>query len=68
MHRYNKLFSTFSKITNYSNNVYLCQALPYINGALNNFLTNHVINEEAKRTNFSYVIEQYSKYKTGEIR
>ncbi|OAD53208.1 LisH domain-containing protein ARMC9 [Eufriesea mexicana] len=43
-------------------------ALPYINGALNNFLTNHVINEEAKRIKLSSVIEQYSKYKTGEIR
>ncbi|XP_033348199.1 lisH domain-containing protein ARMC9-like isoform X3 [Bombus vosnesenskii] len=43
-------------------------ALPYINGALNNFLTNHVFNEEAKRIKFSSIIEQYSKYKTGEIR
>ncbi|KOC65317.1 LisH domain-containing protein ARMC9 [Habropoda laboriosa] len=43
-------------------------ALPYINGTLNNFLTNHVINEEAKKMKFSAVLEQYSKYKTGEIR
>lgn len=42
--------------------------LPYINGALNNFLTNYVINEEAKKLKFSSVIEQFSKYKTGEIR
>lgn len=48
--------------------MYLNQALPYINGALNNFLTNHVFNEEAKRIKFSSIIEQYSKYKTGEIR
>ncbi|KOX75814.1 LisH domain-containing protein ARMC9 [Melipona quadrifasciata] len=43
-------------------------ALPYINGALNNFLTNPSINEEARRIKFSSIIEQYSKYKTGEIR
>ncbi|XP_012141262.1 lisH domain-containing protein ARMC9 isoform X2 [Megachile rotundata] len=43
-------------------------ALPYINGALNNFLTNYTINEEAKRMKFSSMLEQYSKYKTGEIR
>ncbi|CAK9800849.1 LisH domain-containing protein ARMC9 [Anthophora quadrimaculata] len=43
-------------------------ALPYINGALNNFLTNRVINEEAKKMKFSAILEQYSKCKTGKIR
>ncbi|XP_034187892.2 lisH domain-containing protein ARMC9 isoform X2 [Osmia lignaria lignaria] len=43
-------------------------ALPYVNGALNNFLTNYKINEEAKKMKFSSMLEQYSKYKTGEIR
>ncbi|XP_076376565.1 lisH domain-containing protein ARMC9 isoform X1 [Megalopta genalis] len=42
--------------------------LPYITGALNHFLTNHDINEEAKKMKFSSVLEQYSKYKDGEIR
>ncbi|XP_076231431.1 lisH domain-containing protein ARMC9 [Calliopsis andreniformis] len=41
---------------------------PYINGALNNFLLNHTINEEAKKMNLSSVIEQYTKHKTGETR
>ncbi|CAL7938985.1 unnamed protein product [Xylocopa violacea] len=43
-------------------------ALQYINGALNNFLTNHTINEEAKKMKFASIIEEYSKYKTGEMR
>ncbi|XP_076294832.1 lisH domain-containing protein ARMC9 [Lasioglossum baleicum] len=42
--------------------------LPYITGALNHFLTNHSINEEAKKMKFSRVLEQYSKYKDGEVR
>ncbi|XP_078039555.1 lisH domain-containing protein ARMC9 isoform X2 [Augochlora pura] len=42
--------------------------LPYITGALNHFLTNHEINEEAKKMKFSSVLEQYGKYKDGEIR
>ncbi|XP_026675323.1 lisH domain-containing protein ARMC9-like isoform X2 [Ceratina calcarata] len=43
-------------------------ALPYINGALTNFLMNHTINDEAKKMKLSSVVEQYSKYKSGEIR
>ncbi|XP_015435953.1 PREDICTED: lisH domain-containing protein ARMC9-like [Dufourea novaeangliae] len=42
--------------------------LPYVTGALNNFLRNHAINEEAKKMKFSSTLEQYSKYKDGEAR
>ncbi|XP_076644260.1 lisH domain-containing protein ARMC9 isoform X2 [Halictus rubicundus] len=42
--------------------------LPYITGALNHFLTNHSINEEAKKMKFSRILEQYIKYKDGEVR
>ncbi|XP_077261846.1 lisH domain-containing protein ARMC9 isoform X2 [Temnothorax americanus] len=44
-------------------------SLPYINGALNNFLTNPIINEEAKRIKHSNISEYLgSKQKTAEIR
>ncbi|XP_053986442.1 lisH domain-containing protein ARMC9-like isoform X1 [Hylaeus volcanicus] len=43
-------------------------ALPYVNGALNNFLTNRTINEEAKRLKFSSLLEQYGRHKDGEVR
>ncbi|XP_076681727.1 lisH domain-containing protein ARMC9 isoform X2 [Andrena cerasifolii] len=43
-------------------------ALPYVNGALNNFLTNPAINEEAKKMKFACIVEQYSKHKSGEMR
>lgn len=48
--------------------LYIRQALPYVNGALNNFLTNPAINEEAKKMKFSCIVEQYSKHKSGEMR
>ncbi|XP_076166483.1 lisH domain-containing protein ARMC9 isoform X2 [Ptiloglossa arizonensis] len=42
--------------------------LPYVNRALNNFLTNRIINEVAKKLKFSSLLEQYSKQKNGEMR
>ncbi|XP_015599522.1 lisH domain-containing protein ARMC9 isoform X2 [Cephus cinctus] len=43
-------------------------ALPYINGALNSFLLNHEINEEAKKTGLASVLEYHRKQNSGEIR
>ncbi|XP_047358892.1 lisH domain-containing protein ARMC9-like isoform X2 [Vespa velutina] len=41
---------------------------PYVNGALNNFLANDQINNEAKHVNLSSILEQLCKNKTGEMR
>ncbi|EZA57815.1 LisH domain-containing protein ARMC9 [Ooceraea biroi] len=43
-------------------------SLPYINGALNNFLNNPVISEEAKRTKHMNVSDFAGNKKTAEIR
>ncbi|KAG7206413.1 hypothetical protein KM043_003769 [Ampulex compressa] len=43
-------------------------SLPYINGALNNFLSNRLINDEARKMNLSAALEYYRQRKTGEIR
>ncbi|XP_043250767.1 lisH domain-containing protein ARMC9-like isoform X1 [Colletes gigas] len=58
------LISTLTEllVMNYSS------ALPYVNGALSIFLTNHTINEEAKKLNISSLLEQYSKHKNEEAR
>ncbi|XP_048513539.1 lisH domain-containing protein ARMC9-like isoform X2 [Athalia rosae] len=44
------------------------QALPYINGSLNSFLSNEVINEEAKRTGLTSILECHRNQNSGEIR
>lgn len=41
---------------------------PYVNGALNNFLANDQINNEAKKVDLSSILKQLCKNKTGEMR
>ncbi|XP_063995258.1 lisH domain-containing protein ARMC9-like isoform X3 [Diachasmimorpha longicaudata] len=43
-------------------------ALPYINGALNSFLANSSINEEAKLMGLGPILEYHRKHRTGELR
>ncbi|XP_046602001.1 lisH domain-containing protein ARMC9-like [Neodiprion lecontei] len=43
-------------------------ALPYINGSLNSFLSNQVINEEAKKSGLTAVLEYHRGRNSGEIR
>ncbi|KAK2582569.1 hypothetical protein KPH14_004858 [Odynerus spinipes] len=40
----------------------------YINGALHYFLANDQINNEAKKVNLSFILEELCKSKTGEMR
>ncbi|XP_034942420.1 uncharacterized protein thoc7 [Chelonus insularis] len=42
--------------------------LPYVNGALNNFLANSDINEEAKIIGLEAILEYYRQNRSGELR
>ncbi|KAK0173441.1 hypothetical protein PV328_006635 [Microctonus aethiopoides] len=43
-------------------------ALPYVYGALNNFLANSTINEEASIIGLKSILEYHRNYRTGELR
>ncbi|XP_044009038.1 lisH domain-containing protein ARMC9-like isoform X2 [Aphidius gifuensis] len=43
-------------------------ALQYVNGALNNFLTNKSINDEARHIGLGSILEHHRKQRTGELR
>ncbi|XP_011311063.1 lisH domain-containing protein ARMC9 isoform X2 [Fopius arisanus] len=43
-------------------------ALPYVNGALNSFLANSSINEEARHVGLGAILEYHRKRRTGELR
>lgn len=44
------------------------QALPYVNGSLNNFIANSTINKEAKIIGLGSILEYHRRYRTGELR
>ncbi|XP_066585369.1 lisH domain-containing protein ARMC9-like isoform X2 [Prorops nasuta] len=58
------LITTLIKLLEINNKT----ALMYVNGALNNFLSDPIINEEAKKVQLASILEYYCKQKTGEIR
>ncbi|XP_074095432.1 uncharacterized protein LOC141525051 isoform X3 [Cotesia typhae] len=43
-------------------------ALPYVNGALNNFIANSTINKEAKVIGLGSILEYHRRYRSGELR
>ncbi|XP_044574620.1 lisH domain-containing protein ARMC9-like isoform X2 [Cotesia glomerata] len=43
-------------------------ALPYVNGALNNFIANSTINNEAKLIGLGSILEYHRRYRSGELR
>ncbi|CAG5100903.1 Similar to armc9: LisH domain-containing protein ARMC9 (Danio rerio) [Cotesia congregata] len=43
-------------------------ALPYVNGALNNFIANSTINKEAKLIGLGSILEYHRRYRSGELR
>lgn len=47
---------------------FLRQALPYVNGSLNSFLSNQAINEEAKKSGLKSALEYHRDRNSGEIK